>query len=208
MGIHTENYIMTIDNFCTDETCDTLIDICDNFSIATRTSNTLTRNDTTWSGVDALKLYTFSGEPHNRPPLGFYKKLTEALLIYSEAFPQVEELCLGNLDTVSYFNFNIQRTLPGGGFHSWHFEASLGFPNRFLVWSLNLNDIEEGGELEFKDWSQRIKPKKGSMTLFPAFYTHLHRGNPPLKEEKWIATGWYESIPQTQFMKEFLNANV
>ena len=23
-------------------------------------------------------------------------------------------------------------------------------------------------------------------------FTHLHRGNPPISNEKWIVTGWYQ----------------
>lgn len=54
-----------------------------------------------------------------------------------------------------------------------------------------LNDVEEGGETEFLYQSLRIKPKKGMGVIWPGGYTHLHRGNPPLKGVKYILTGWY-----------------
>ena len=60
-----------------------------------------------------------------------------------------------------------------------------------MVWSIFLNDVEEGGETEFLYHSMRVKAKKGSMLLFPAGFTHLHRGNPPMSNTKYIATGWY-----------------
>jgi len=39
----------------------------------------------------------------------------------------------------------------------------------------------------------RVKPKKGRLILFPAGFTHTHRGNPPLDGEKYIITGWVET---------------
>jgi hypothetical protein len=38
----------------------------------------------------------------------------------------------------------------------------------------------------------RIKPIENRFVLWPAGMTHIHRGNPPLKGEKYIATGWVE----------------
>ena len=37
---------------------------------------------------------------------------------------------------------------------------------------------------------RRVQPKKGLLLIWPAYFTHKHRGNPPLKGEKYIATGW------------------
>ena len=59
------------------------------------------------------------------------------------------------------------------------------------MWNLYLNDIEEGGETEFLDQNRRIKAQKGTMVIFPAAWTHVHRGNPPLNKDKYIGTGWY-----------------
>ena len=97
--------------------------------------------------------------------------------------------------TGSYINldFQIQRTRPTEGFHYWHYENSnMEVRNRILTWILYLNDIKEGGETEFLYQSKRIKPKQGTLVIWPAAFTHLHRGNPPLKEDKYIATGWFE----------------
>ena len=55
-----------------------------------------------------------------------------------------------------------------------------------------LNDVEEGGETEFLYQSRRIKPKQGTMVICPASFTHTHRGNPPLKGNKYMINGWIE----------------
>jgi hypothetical protein len=90
-------------------------------------------------------------------------------------------------------SIKIQRTGFCGGYHTWHYE-NLGLPNRnrFLVWSLYLNDVDDGGETEFLHQRVRIKPKKGSLLIWPAGLTHPHRGNPPLSNVKYIATSWIE----------------
>ena len=88
----------------------------------------------------------------------------------------------------------IQQTLPGEGYHLWHAEWDADYSKRVLAYALFLNDVDEGGELEFLHQGIRIKPRKGDFLIWPAFFTHLHRGNPPIGEEKWIVTGWYEDL--------------
>ena len=91
-------------------------------------------------------------------------------------------------------DFKLQKTLPTGGYHVWHIENLPNTPskNRVMVYTLYLNDVEEGGETEFLIQSKRIKPKQGTICIFPASYTHIHRGNPPLSGTKYIMTGWIE----------------
>jgi hypothetical protein len=89
----------------------------------------------------------------------------------------------------------IQKTLPQGGYHVWHCEQGNGAQmRRVLVYTLYLNDVEEGGETEFLYQQKRYPARKGDICIFPAHFTHPHRGNPPLSGEKYIMTGWTESI--------------
>jgi hypothetical protein len=90
-------------------------------------------------------------------------------------------------------NMKVQRTDPKGGFHTWHCEHALGdSAYRVLTWTLYLNDIPEGeGETEFLEYGVKVQPKAGMLCLFPAAWSHVHRGNPVYTTEKYIATGWY-----------------
>ena len=91
----------------------------------------------------------------------------------------------------------VQKTPPKGGFHTWHAEHASGddSPNRNLVWTFYLNDIPEGeGETEFLEYGMKVQPKKGALCIFPAAWTHTHRGNPVYSCDKYIATGWYYLI--------------
>jgi hypothetical protein len=91
------------------------------------------------------------------------------------------------------YEFKMQRTPIGGGYHVWHSEqADKNSSSRILAYTCYLNDVEEGGETEFLYYPKRIKPKKGTFLLFPGGFTHTHRGNPPISNTKYIVTGWVE----------------
>jgi hypothetical protein len=91
------------------------------------------------------------------------------------------------------YTFKVQKTKIGGGYHVWHYESgSREHSNRLLTWILYLNDVHEGGETEFLYQHMRVKPEQGTLVIWPAAFTHTHRGNPPLSNEKYIVTGWTE----------------
>jgi hypothetical protein len=100
---------------------------------------------------------------------------------------------LYNYSQHTIYDFKIQKTRPGEGYHVWHTEdASPKVIRRIAAFSLFLNTVEEGGETEFLNQNQRYKPKRNSLLIFPAAYTHVHRGNPPLEKDKYLLTGWVE----------------
>ena len=107
-------------------------------------------------------------------------------------FDKYEVLKIRNLE---HKFCKLQRTKPSEGFHDWHSDQLGGQPYRQIVSLLYLNDDFEGGETEFLHQSVRIKPQVGKYVLFPAFWTHLHRGNPPIGGDKYIITGWLEEYP-------------
>jgi Rps23 Pro-64 3,4-dihydroxylase Tpa1-like proline 4-hydroxylase len=89
------------------------------------------------------------------------------------------------------WGYKIQKTIAGEGYHIWHCEDSS--PNdttRILTYTIYLNDDFTGGETELLHKNMRLTPKKGTLAIFPANYTHTHRGNPPLTGEKYIMTSW------------------
>lgn len=87
-----------------------------------------------------------------------------------------------------------QKTNIGEGYHAWHCEnLEKTQAGRIIAWTVYLNDVAEGGETEFLHQGVRLKPTKGTMCFFPAGFTHTHRGNPPISNEKYILTGWVET---------------
>ena len=91
------------------------------------------------------------------------------------------------------YTFKIHKVKKGQGYHVWHYEADASINrNRALAWMTYLKVPEKGGETEFLYQSKRIEPVVGKTLIWPAYFTHLHRGNPPLKGEKYYITGWFE----------------
>jgi hypothetical protein len=93
-------------------------------------------------------------------------------------------------------NFKAHRVQLSGGYHEWHHEHSHEFQDRILAWHLTLEAPEMGGETEFLYQSMRVDPKVGQLAIWPAGFTHKHRGNPPLEGQKTYLTGWFTLVPQ------------
>lgn len=95
------------------------------------------------------------------------------------------------------YGYQIQETIPNG-FYSWHHDFfSKGSESRFLTYLWYLNDVNEGGHTEFIDGT-KIQPETGKLILFPAAWPFYHQGTPPLKENKYVCTGWL--YMQTEFV--------
>jgi hypothetical protein len=90
------------------------------------------------------------------------------------------------------FDFKIHRVKPACGYHTWHHEHSYFTPRVVLAWMIILEAPESGGETEFLFQSMKIEPRVGQLTIWPAGFTHKHRGNPPLEGQKTYMTGWFE----------------
>ncbi len=115
------------------------------------------------------------------------KNLDSCLNLYSLRFNGLLDYSIRN-DVLC----KIQKTPLYGGFHSWHQEHGYEEPHRVLVWMVYLNDLdEEDGTTEFLYQNLALTPSQGTVVLWPAYFTHRHRGNPPRKKVKYIATGWY-----------------
>ncbi len=99
---------------------------------------------------------------------------------------------LGSVCQHSPKGMSVQKTRPHQGYHAWHCEnADLVTSSRVMAYTLYLNSVEEGGETEFLYQGVKIKPEPGKLAIFPAYYTHPHRGNPIYKGIKYIVSGWY-----------------
>ena len=90
--------------------------------------------------------------------------------------------------------FNIQKYEPGNAYNPVHIEGGgpeKGKLQRILAFTTYLNDVEVDGETEFIHQKMKVQPKKGLTIIWPAGWTHPHRGIPAPNETKYIATGWF-----------------
>jgi hypothetical protein len=110
---------------------------------------------------------------------------------FAEKYGELKSIALHKISS----SIRIQKYKPSQGYHVWHSEAgNMISSSRMLVVTLYLNTVEEGGETEFLSQSMRISPVQGTLLLHPAGWTHTHRGNPPLKGNKYILTTWLEFV--------------
>ena len=115
----------------------------------------------------------------------FFEQLKTAVKIYKSKF----RVGLGVPLTCN--DMKVQCVKAGGGFHAWHSEWSKESNSRILVYQLYLNTLPEGeGETEFLNQGIRCKPEAGKLLIWPAGWTHVHRGNPNYTTDKYIITGW------------------
>lgn len=128
----------------------------------------------------------FNGAP---APRVFFDGLQRCYDAYAEEFSVLKQ---GNITGTA---MKMQRTDPGGGYHVWHGEQGNGdHAERVLVYMLYLNTLEqeEAGETEFLYQQRRLKPEENTMVIWPAAFTHAHRGNTVFGERsKYIVTGWF-----------------
>ena len=114
------------------------------------------------------------------------ENLTKAFEEYCNYFPILRE------ENIYSVKQKIQKTPIGGGFHRWHCDnLTPTSSRRILVWMIYLNNVHEGGETEFLYQGVKIKPLAGKIVLAPADFLHTHRGNPPISNDKYIITGWF-----------------
>ena len=119
----------------------------------------------------------------------FFNGLQKCFQAYSNEFSVIKDT------KIVCNNMKMQKTSTGGGYHVWHGEQGNGDQaNRGLVYMLYLNTLptEANGETEFLYQQRRINPVENTMVLWPAAFTHAHRGNPVYGDNsKYIVTGWF-----------------
>ena len=96
-------------------------------------------------------------------------------------------------DNLHIGSFNLQRYNSGQHFQKIHTERnSLGSLHRVFAWMTYLNDvdIEDGGSTFFTHFGLEIQPTKGLTLIWPAEWTHAHKGNLLKAHSKYIITGW------------------
>tara|TARA_Y100001968_G_C19292916_1_gene685141 strand:- start:79 stop:681 length:603 start_codon:yes stop_codon:yes gene_type:complete len=117
----------------------------------------------------------------------YFKILYEFYKDYNEQWPFLASI-VSNLEIGT---FNIGKYMPGEHFKKIHTErANLGSLHRLLAFMTYLNDVKDGGSTYFSHYDLDIKPQKGLTIIWPAEWTHAHKGNVINTGSKYIITGW------------------
>jgi predicted 2-oxoglutarate/Fe(II)-dependent dioxygenase YbiX len=77
----------------------------------------------------------------------------------------------------------------GGQHYGAHYDGGTGTA-RAISPILYLNDDYEGGEIEFVNFGIKIKPKAGSLLIFPSSYAYRHVAHPVTSGTKYAIVTW------------------
>lgn len=118
----------------------------------------------------------------------YLSKIEAFIALYKRDFSKIfDQLDLMKVDPV----WNCQKYEKGNSYSKWHCEnLGIRYGNRCLAFMTYLNDCYSGGETEFLYQEKTFLARKGITLIWPAHFTHVHRGIPSDSGEKYILTGW------------------
>ena len=180
------DFISVYDNSFTSDECEEYIKLLEHYI----SNGVITKEDRAYHNTDHFCINFNNDVSYNilsgdNLSMEFLPKIKDFVSEYLKKFSVLGQEKLLIYDTKA-------KKIPiGGGFHYWHYEnTGLQVSARKLVIQLYLNTIEEGGETEFLYINKRIKAEQGRLIIFPAAFTHTHRGNPPIGQDKYIISTW------------------
>ena len=119
------------------------------------------------------------------------RELKNACERYIENYPFLAALTYWNI----YDGFKIQKYNPNEAYFAEHCENDgeiNGYGERRLIaLMVYLNTVTDGGQTHFLTQNISFSPKVGDILMWPAYWTHPHRGIPSPTQTKYIITGWY-----------------
>lgn len=111
----------------------------------------------------------------------FYEKIVKGVSTYCDIFHIEEEL--SDVEEYQLLKYS------GGQHYDAHYDGGTGSA-RSVSPILYLNDDYEGGEIEFVNFGIKIKPKAGSLLVFPSSYPYRHIAHPVTNGTKYAIVTW------------------
>ena len=143
--------------------------------------------------IDTEMIFSFKNGPSREVFSFFGEFLVEAVEVYKKQYPFIDTGV--NPWTINDV-FKIQKYNPNEGYFVLHCENG-GIPEetqRVLAWMIYLNDVTDGGYTDFPSQNKKFQPRRGDVLIWPAGWTHPHRGITSKSQTKYIVTGWYNYL--------------
>lgn len=121
---------------------------------------------------------------------GLGKSVNKGIDSYVKIYPLVTTN-MGRWSTFPVCQF--AKFEPNKYYSHIHCENSFNSPTiatRSFAWMIYLNTIEDGGGTEFIHQNFITNPIAGDIYIWPAGWTHMHRGVNAPTEVKYTITGW------------------
>ena len=140
---------------------------------------------------------SISPQELNLPGNEIFNKYFESLFEFYKDYNKQWPFLASIISNLEIGRFNIGKYIAGEHFQKIHTErgGDLATLHRLLAFMTYLNDVEDGGSTYFSHYDLDIKPQKGLTLIWPAEWTHAHKGNVINSGCKYIITGWL-TIPK------------
>ena len=174
-----------------DELCDQIIDYFDNNVSKQKVGETNTGvNSEIKDRTDiTISPKLFANDPSSIFHI-YFNSLAACLKDYGEQWPFIKQ----SIESFDIRSFNLGKYEKGQHFGLMHCERSFVTMDRELAFITYLSEDIGGGSTYFSHYDIEITPKKGQTLIWPAMWTHAHRGNIVKGGSKYILTGWFNLV--------------
>ena len=180
------DFIHKDENLLTKDECDGIIKwVFDNKKLETNEDTKV------YTGYDSCEIMNVGENFHHvlsPPSLTPLKGAIDNMLEgYMKKYP---ESCNMNHWELEHIRF--QWWQPGRYFSKWHSEHMKSEPYRVLTYLIYLSDND--CSTDFKRYPS-VESKAGCGIIFPAYFTHEHKGNPCKKGlDRYVLTGYFSFV--------------
>lgn len=176
--IELNDLIKVYDNVLESSVCDFLV----NFFETNKDKQELVQNDRkpNFTQLNLTENCKISPEVDN-----VHNFLISKVFEYKKKYYEfIDDRCFP--ETHNFEQFRIKKYNPGGNdlFDTHINVVDYNTARRFLSFLFYLNNVDDGGETVFTNL--KIKPKMGSLLVFPPMWMFPHRGEPPISNTKYI----------------------
>ena len=120
----------------------------------------------------------------------YFDSLAACLKDYGEQWPFIRQ----SIEFFDIRSFNLAKYEKGQHFGVIHCERTFSTLDRELAFTTYLSENIDGGSTYFSHYDIEITPKKGQTLIWPAMWTHAHKGNIVKDGSKYIVTGWFNLV--------------
>jgi len=190
----TDPYIFCLDNTLAKEQCNKIIN---KFDADSNVAQGVTADGIDLNVKNSKDLPISSEKNWKEEDALFFNIINNSVEKYYQHLNSIHNLQFFTTGNTYYYKpfgpyitdtgYQIQKTDPGKGY-IWHNDFTYDHEKaRELTYILYLNDVDEG-------WTQfyngdQISPRAGRVVIFPATWTYVHQGYPPI-QTKYLMTGW------------------
>ena len=199
------NFISVYDNALSQEDCKSIIDFFEDTNDCQNKNEFMCKkigitsygvDKTLKDSVDVPMSFDFSFHKVNQIIMKSLAHHTKKYVKDNEELLRISTW--GILDT-----YNLQRYYPNQGYYATHCENwNMDTSKRVLVWMFFLNTLTDDGGTYFSNHDLTVDAVEGRLVIWPAYWTHCHRGVVSKSQTKYIATGWYEKIESSTVIKK------